>query len=86
MSWWVAGHIRDGRRHLNFSDWPPADPRRAKKKLGQIAETVTEGEMPLPSYTWIHSQARLTAADKKLLADWAETEAAKIKTGGDDEK
>jgi len=82
VSWWVAGHIKDGRKHLNFSDWPPADPRRAKKKLNQIAEEVTEGGMPLPSYTWIHAPARLTAADKQLLADWAEAEAAKIKSSG----
>ncbi|MCX6895237.1 MAG: heme-binding domain-containing protein [Verrucomicrobia bacterium] len=81
VSWWVAGHIKDGRKHLNFSDWPPADPCRAKKKLGQIAEEVTEGGMPLPSYTWMHPAARLSAADKKLLADWAEAEAAKINSG-----
>lgn len=78
VSWWVAGHIKDGRKHLNFSDWPPADPRRAKKRLGQISEEVAAGGMPLPSYTWMHPAARLSAADKKLLADWAETEAAKI--------
>lgn len=82
VSWWVAEHIKDGRKHLNFSDWPPADPRRAKKRLGQIAEAVAEGEMPLPSYTWMHSQARLTAADRQLIRQWAEAEAAKIKSAG----
>lgn len=77
-SWWVAGHIQDGRKRLNFSDWPPADPRRAKKKLEQISEAVTDGAMPLPSYTWMHPAARLSAAAKQLLVDWAEAEAAKL--------
>ena len=28
--------------------------------------------MPLPSYTWGHSEARLTPEQRKQLADWAE--------------
>jgi hypothetical protein len=34
--------------------------------------------MPLKSYTWIHRDAKLTDAQIKLLADWAETLAEKI--------
>lgn len=86
ISWWVAGHIQDGRKRLNFSEWPSADPRRAKKKLEQISEEVADGAMPLPSYTWMHPAARLSAADKKLLADWAEAEAAKNKSSGTGEE
>lgn len=28
--------------------------------------------MPLPSYTWGHSDARLTDQERKFLADWFE--------------
>ena len=27
--------------------------------------------MPIPRYTWMHSEAKLTDADRKRLCDWA---------------
>ena len=79
VSWWLADHIKDARARLNFSDWPVDNPARAKKKLERISENVESGDMPLPSYTWMHPAARLSAADKKLLADWADESADNIK-------
>ncbi len=78
VSWWLADHIKEGRKRLDFSDWPVADPKRAKKKLGQIADSVQEEEMPLASYAWMHASARFSAADRKLLTDWAAAEAEKL--------
>jgi hypothetical protein len=78
VSWWLADHIKDARERLNFSDWPTDNPRLLKKKLHQISEDVTEGEMPLKSYTWMHPAARLTAEEKNHITDWADQEADKI--------
>jgi len=78
VSWWLADHIKDARERLNFSDWPANNPRLLKKKLHQIRDEVDDGSMPLPSYTWMHPAARLTAAEKNHITDWADQEADKI--------
>jgi len=78
VSWWLKNHIDEGRRELNFSVWATYQPKRKAKKLEEICEQVNEGEMPLPSYTWAHRDAILSAEDSKFLCDWATAEKAKI--------
>ena len=36
----------------------------------EMVEMVEEEEMPLPSYTWAHSKARLTAGQREELTHW----------------
>jgi hypothetical protein len=66
VSWWIKGHVDDGRRRLNFSEWDPAHSEGAR-----AARTVTEGSMPPDYYTWLgrHPDAKLTDAQRKQLAD-----------------
>jgi hypothetical protein len=78
FSWLLADHIRDGRRELNISEWGTYPARKKTKKLEEICEQVSEGEMPLSSYLWIHRDAALTDADRGLLCDWAKAERARI--------
>jgi hypothetical protein len=48
--------------------------RRIEQREGaQICEQVTQGKMPLGSYTLLHRQANLSDPDKKILCDWTET-------------
>src|SRR6476469_10710389 len=54
VAWWLGNHIAEGRGELNFSIFNTYNARRKKKKLEEICEQVKSGEMPLPSYTWIH--------------------------------
>jgi len=71
VSWWLTRHVDDGKRHLDFSAFGTYTPKRAGKKIEQIADEVEHREMPLKSYTWMHPEARLTAAEIKLIVDWA---------------
>jgi hypothetical protein len=80
VSWWLAGHVKDGRKHLNFSEWPHDDPQRARTKWNRISNEVQSGDMPLPSYTWIHAQARLNPAQREQLVKWAEQEARRLES------
>ena len=77
-AWFLKGHIDEGRRELNLSVWKTYEPRRQRKKLGEICEQVKERQMPLPSYLWIHWDAKLSDADIKTLCDWTEAESTKI--------
>jgi Haem-binding domain len=38
-----------------------------------MCKEVTEGEMPGPIYTLMHSQAKLTSADVQSICQWSET-------------
>ncbi|MCF8715253.1 heme-binding domain-containing protein [Joostella atrarenae] len=71
VSYWLAGHINDGKKHLDFSQWDLYAPKKKAHKLEEVAEAVTEGWMPLDSYKWLHKDANLTEAESKAVADWA---------------
>jgi hypothetical protein len=73
----VTRHVNDAREAMNFSDWPQDDPARARKRWRRVADAVESGEMPLPSYTWMHREARLTPAQRRQLTQWAEEAANK---------
>ncbi len=66
-SWLVAGHIRDGRKALNFSNWDSLAPGDQKANLFLSVNQVMFGTMPLPSYTTFHGDARLTEKDVNTL-------------------
>ncbi len=78
VSWYLADHIKDGRKEMNLSIWNTYTPKRKMKKLGEICEQVETAVMPIPSYLWMHNDAVLTDSDAKLLCDWATTEKAAI--------
>jgi len=64
---------------LNLSDWPNDNPMRAAKRLENMSDEVGSGEMPLPKYTKIHADARLTESKRKEMKDWLDAEAARLK-------
>ena len=74
----LAGHIKEGRRELNFSVFNTYDARRKSRKLEEMCEQVQYKEMPLPSYLWIHRSAKLSDEEIKVLCDWTEVERARL--------
>lgn len=78
VSWLIASDVREGREHLNFSDWP-AEAARAAKKLDRINEVVDYREMPPKKYTLLHAAARLTEVQRKAVMDWTEAAAGKLR-------
>jgi hypothetical protein len=80
MSWLIASDVRDGREHLNLSDWPKDNPVRAAKRLENMSDEIGSGEMPLKKYAKIHVDARLTESQRKELTDWLDAEATRLKS------
>lgn len=70
VGWWLAKHIRDGKKELNFDEFGNYSRRRQQSKLGAVANSVEDGTMPLSSYTLIHQSAKLSAAEKQLIISW----------------
>jgi hypothetical protein len=79
VAWWLANHIAEGRQELNFSTFNTYNSRRKEKKLEAICDQVKSGEMPLPSYTWVHRDAILTESEKDAICKWTETATREIK-------
>lgn len=73
VSWLVADHVKDGRKHLNFSEWQGYEDGRKLKKMEETAEEVGEGEMPIPGYVALHAEAKLTDAEKNAIVQWAKS-------------
>lgn len=69
-SWLVAQHIKDGRNGLNFSEWDKLSPADQKAKLWESVNQVSQGAMPLQSYTFAHPGARLSQKDIKILQNY----------------
>lgn len=70
FAWWLSGHIRDGKRGLNFSEYGSYRLRKQYKRFEGINEQVKNGQMPLSSYTLIHRYAKLNDDQKLVIANW----------------
>jgi hypothetical protein len=66
-SWLVADDVKDGRVHLNFSEWNRLSPELSRRRMGAICKEVKEGEMPLWQYRLLHSESKLTSSDVSAL-------------------
>lgn len=71
VSWLISNHVNEGRSHLNFSEWANYSEKRKNKKLEEIIEETSEGEMPLTSYVLGHPSARLSSQEFDQLKQWA---------------
>ena len=71
VNYWLNSHIKEGQKHFNVSKWASYSTKKKDHKLEELIEELEEGEMPLASYTWTHSEAQLTEAQVQILVDWA---------------
>ena len=71
ISWFIEDDVRDGRKHLNFSEWETYKDTRKTKKRGEIWDEVNEGSMPLKMYTYLHPKSNLDFNQKSIIKEWA---------------
>ncbi|MBT8376461.1 MAG: heme-binding domain-containing protein [Bacteroidia bacterium] len=72
VNYWLAEHVRDGKKHFNVSVWNDYSNKKKDHKLEELIEEVKTKEMPLPSYTWTHGDADLSQEQITAMVDWAE--------------
>jgi hypothetical protein len=72
-AWWLNDHVKDGKKHLNFSIYKSYNLRRQYHKMEEIIDEVKDNGMPLDSYTWIHRNAKLSTEEKASLTNWAQS-------------
>jgi hypothetical protein len=69
VSWVISKHVNEGREVLDFSEWANQPPSEGERML--ICDAVSDGRMPLPGYTVIHRNAKLSKRDVELICKWA---------------
>lgn len=77
VNYWLADHVKDGKKHLNMSKWNDYDDKKKDHKLDELIEMVEEKEMPLDSYTWTHEEAKLSQDQIDAVISWAKLERLK---------
>lgn len=68
----MESHITQGKKDLNFSQWGDYSKRKQGNKLDRIIKQIKGNKMPLTSYTLIHKNAVLTAAQKEQMIKWTQ--------------
>ncbi|WP_034046104.1 heme-binding domain-containing protein [Wocania ichthyoenteri] len=71
INYWLASHVKDGKKHFNVSKWEGNSVKRKDHKFEELIEMVEAKEMPLNSYTWTHSEAKLTEVQINEVINWA---------------
>lgn len=64
-SWLIYRDVVEGRRKFNLSDWQSA----SLSDVGEVAEVISEGEMPPLQYLPLHPEATLSQPEKLQLID-----------------
>lgn len=78
--WLVAGHVKDARKVLNFSEWDSLSPGDQKAKLYEAINMAALQYMPLNSYKTVHPESEITAAEMDTLKNYLYTLAVPLKT------
>lgn len=70
-SWLVSYDVREGRKHLNFSEWGGYSVAARVAKLEGLMSEIEAGSMPPGLYVMMHGDADLSAEKQKAVLDWA---------------
>ncbi len=70
-SWYVKMHVKKGREIVNFSKWNSYSKEKKLKILDRLPKAIVI-RMPLPTYLWLHKDAKLSNSDKEILRKWIE--------------
>ncbi|WP_340111671.1 heme-binding domain-containing protein [Maribellus mangrovi] len=73
VGWYLQNHINKAKEDLNFSEFGNYSDRQQNSKINGIINQVREDEMPLPAYTLMHRDARLSEEDKKAFIDYMDS-------------
>ncbi len=79
VSWMVEKDVHDARARFNMSRWDEYSLEDRTRILAEISVMVRNHEMPLPRYTFLHPDAKLTADDIASLDQWGHAERKRVR-------
>ena len=72
VSFLTAKDVKEGREHVNFSVWTTYNSDLKKNIMEKAILTIEDGKMPMPGYITQHPEAKLSAAERKILINYFE--------------
>ncbi|WP_212003914.1 heme-binding domain-containing protein [Chitinophaga sp. HK235] len=78
IGWLLNKHIQGGKKELNFQEYGEYSFKRQRNKLKRMKEQIISKKMPLPSYTLLHPEARLTHVQQQAVITWIDSTLTKI--------
>lgn len=73
VSWYLASHVSDGKKHMNFSEWTVYNKNQQEHILKDFEEVLETHEMPLKSYLIFHKDAKMTNEQYEVLINWVKS-------------
>jgi hypothetical protein len=79
VSWMVEKDVREGRDHFNMSRWDEYSEEKRVEILSKISVMIRNKQMPLPRYTWLHPNAKMSDADISVIDHWSHAERRRLR-------
>ncbi|MCH2021260.1 MAG: heme-binding domain-containing protein [Saprospiraceae bacterium] len=70
VSFWIRGHIKNGRNALNFSTWNNLNEKDKKHALHECGEMIEDNHMPPKGYVRMHKKAHWNESLKNTIIKW----------------
>jgi hypothetical protein len=71
--WIVAKHVKEGRKHLNFSEIGKLPVAQQNGMLFESVSQIELGAMPIPAYQRLHPSSEVTAEQLAVLKNYLST-------------
>ncbi|MCB0481817.1 MAG: heme-binding domain-containing protein [Flavobacteriales bacterium] len=63
----ISWHVKEARKHLNFSEWNEVD---REHTIDEMIYEINDGGMPMFPYALAHPKAKLTEEQRSQLEDY----------------
>jgi hypothetical protein len=77
-SFLIRRDVEEARRHVNFTNWGAYSAAQQQELLSMIGVVVRTGRMPVPRYTRLHPEARLTDEEREQIYAWSRKERKRL--------
>ena len=74
ISWWIANHVEEGRREVNYSEWGKYSERRKEEKIEETYDEILDDLMPIKSYRITHPDSKVTEEEFIIIEKWLDGE------------
>ncbi len=80
ISWWIENHVKEGKEHLNFSEWSSYNQDQKAHAIRELIEEVEYNKMPMAAYVNQHPDARWSNQEKEEFINFFQDLREKLKT------
>ena len=81
VSWMLERDVNQARSRMNLSRWGRYTAAEQEVLLSAIGAVVRTGEMPPLRYQMLHSEAKLSPAERQQIYQWTKVEKRRMKVG-----